>query len=327
MILKENLVSIIIPVFNRQSFISATLESILSQSHTNWECIIIDDHSTDKTFDILLSYSSLDSRIIVHKRPTYLAKGANICRNYGYKISKGKYIQWFDSDDIMLPTMLENKIIKIISDNSDFVINRLGFFKSDINKYFTDDRSSIESTIKNLPFDYFAGNFWFGTPQPLFMKSFLQSQKKLFNVNLVRNQETELFVRLLLQNPKISYLNDVLTLQRIHENSIGEKYSSLTESKKFLTDLPTYKLLYISFIDTPFLTEEVSLYFKKYFDSCLKKMEFKFIPLINLLLFCLKHNLFNSNILAIKIFISRFLLTKINLLHYNTPQNSDQRVS
>lgn len=317
MILDENLVSIIIPVYNRQIFISATLESILSQSYTNWECIIIDDHSTDKTFDILLSYSSIDSRIIVHKRPLYLTKGANICRNYGYKISKGKYIQWFDSDDIMLPTMLENKIIKIILDNSDIVINRLGFFKSDTNKFFTDNRSSIESKIKNLPFDFFAGNFWFGTPQPLFMKSYLQSQKKLFNVNLVRNQETELFVRILLQNPKISYLNDVLILQRIHENSIGEKYSSLTESKKYLIDLPAYKLLYISFLDTPFLTEEVSLYFKKYFDSCLKKMEFKFIPSVNLLFFCLKYKLFNSNILALKIFISRILLTKINLLYLN----------
>jgi glycosyltransferase involved in cell wall biosynthesis len=309
----NDLVSIIIPVFNRQSLISATIESILSQSYTNWECIIIDDHSTDKTYDILLSYSSIDSRIIVLKRPTYFIKGANICRNYGYKISKGKYIQWFDSDDIMLPTMLENKIFKIIADNSDIVINRLGFFNRDTNKYFTDNRLSIESKIKNLPFDYFAGNFWFGTPQPLFMKSFLQSQKKLFNVNLVRNQETELFVRLLLQNPRISYLNDVLILQRIHENSIGEKYCSLTESKKYLIDFPAYKLLFISFIDTPYLTEEVSLYFKKYFDSCLKKMEFKFIPLFNLLFFCLKHQLFKSNILAIKIFFSRFLLTKINL--------------
>lgn len=313
MVLEQNLVSIIIPVFNRQSLISATIESILSQSYTNWECIIIDDHSTDKTYDTLLSYSSIDSRIIVHKRPTYLIKGANICRNYGFKISKGKYIQWFDSDDIMLPTMLENKIFKIISDNSDIVINRLGFFNRDTNKYFTDNRSSIESKIMNLPFDYFAGNFWFGTPQPLFMKSFLQSQKQLFNVNLVRNQETELFVRLLLQNPRISYLNDVLILQRIHENSIGEQYRSLSESKKYLIDFPAYKLLFISFIDTPFLTEEVSLYFKKYFDSCLKKMEFKYLPLFNLLLFCLKHKLFNSNILAIKIFISRILYTKINI--------------
>jgi glycosyltransferase involved in cell wall biosynthesis len=313
MVLEQNLVSIIIPVFNRQSLISATIESILSQSYTNWECIIIDDHSTDKTYDTLLSYSSIDSRIIVHKRPTYLIKGANICRNYGFKISKGKYIQWFDSDDIMLPTMLENKIFKIISDNSDIVINRLGFFNRDTNKYFTDNRSSIESKIMNLPFDYFAGNFWFGTPQPLFMKSFLQSQKQLFNVNLVRNQETELFVRLLLQNPRISYLNDVLILQRIHENSIGEQYRSLSESKKYLIDFPAYKLLFISFIDTPFLSEEVSLYFKKYFDSCLKKMEFKYLPLFNLLLFCLKHKLFNSNILAIKIFISRILYTKINI--------------
>jgi glycosyltransferase involved in cell wall biosynthesis len=309
----NNLVSIIIPVFNRQDLISETLDSIISQSYLNWECIIIDDQSTDKTFDVILPYSLIDTRIKLLKRPLFLDKGANICRNYGFKISKGKYIQWFDSDDIMLPTMLENKILKITSDNSDIVINRLGFFKGDANKYFTDNRTSIESKINNLPFDYFAGNFWFGTPQPLFLKSFLYSQKNLFNINLVRNQETELFVRLLLQNPKISYLNDVLVLQRIHDNSIGGNYGSLTDSKKYLIDFPAYKLLFISFIDTPFLTDEVSLYFKNYFDSCLKKMEFKFIPFFNLLIFCLKHKLCKSNVLAIKIFFSRILFILINL--------------
>lgn len=309
MILHEKLVSIIIPIYNRQSVISETLDSILLQTYSNWECIIIDDHSTDNTSDILQSYSLIDSRIQVHKRPQNFIKGANSCRNYGYRLSKGNYIQWFDSDDIMLPTMIEDKIIKISSDNSDIVINRLGVFNEDINDFSTDNRVFIEPKSKNLPFDFFANKFWFGTPQPLFKKSFLQSQKKLFDISLNRNQETELFVRLLIQNPKISYINDVLILQRIHENSISGKYCSLTDSKKYILDLPAYKLLYISFINTPFLTEEVLLYFKKYFDLCLKKMEFNFILMFSLLFFCFKYNLFKSNILATKIFISRFLLS------------------
>ena len=307
MILSESLVSIIIPVYNRQNLISQTLDSILSQTYFNWECIVIDDHSTDKTFDILLSYSLSDSRIIVHKRPSNLIKGANVCRNFGYKISKGNFIQWFDSDDIMFPTMIESKIFKINSDKSDIVINRLGFFKNDPKLSFTDDRFSINSTNENLPFEFFAGNFWFGTPQPLFKKSFLILQKKLFNINLFRNQETEFYVRLLLQSPKISYLNDVLVLQRIHENSIGGLYSAMSESKKYFLDFPAYKLLFISFQNTPFLTIEVSQYFKKYFDSCLKKMEFNLISMLSLLFFCFKYKLFKSNILAIKIFLFRFL--------------------
>jgi hypothetical protein len=143
-------------------------------------------------------------------------------------------------------------------------------------------------------------------------KKFLNSQKKLFNVRLNRNQETELFVRLLILNPKISYLNKTLILQRIHENSIGGTYSSLLESNKYLIDFPAYKLLYLSFLNTHFFTEEVILYFKKYFKSALLKMNFSLIPMLNLLIFCIKYNLFESNILAIKIFLSRFLL-KFNM--------------
>jgi glycosyltransferase involved in cell wall biosynthesis len=309
MILDENLVSIIIPIYNRQSVISETLDSILLQTYSNWECIIIDDNSSDNTSDILQSYTLIDVRFQFHKRPQNFIKGANSCRNYGYRLSKGNYIQWFDSDDIMLPTMIEDKIIKIRSDNSDIVINRLGFFNEDINDFSTDNRVSIEPNSKNLPFEFFANEFWFGTPQPLFKKSFLQLQNKLFDISLNRNQETELFVRLLIQNPKISYINDVLILQRIHENSIGGKYCSFTESKKYLIDLPAYKLLFISFLYTPFLTEEVSLYFKKYFDTCLKKMHFNFISMLSLLIFCFKYNLFKSKFLGIKIFISRLLIS------------------
>lgn len=311
MFLDENLVSIIIPIYNRQGFISETLDSILLQTYSNWECIIIDDHSTDNTFDILQSYALINAKFQVHKRPKNFIKGANSCRNYGYTLSKGDYIQWFDSDDIMLPTMIEDKIIKIKSNNSDIVINRLGFFKNEISCFFTDNRISIESTSYNFPFEFFAGNFWFGTPQPLFKKSFLSPQKKLFTTKLNRNQETELFVRLLIQNPKISFLNDVLCLQRNHEHSISGKYDLLVQEKKYLIDFPAYKLLYKSFLNSPFLTEEVELYFKKYFNSCLNKMSFNFYTMLNLLLFGFKQKLFKSNILAMKIFISRFLLKKI----------------
>jgi glycosyltransferase involved in cell wall biosynthesis len=301
--------SIIIPTFNRANLLQHTLDSILSQTYSNWECVLVDDGSTDNTIEIIKNNVLSDARFKFYKRPTNLKKGANSCRNYGFSKVSGEFVQWFDSDDIMFPSMLEEKINKIIFDKSDIVIARLGFFKNEIDEFYTDDRMTIESTSKNLPFDFFAGNFWFQTSQPLFKKSFLSSQNSLFNIYLNRNQETELFVRLLIQNPKISYLNNVLILQRIHENSIGGNYNSLSESKKYLIDLPAYKLLFLLFSDTPFLTEVVLLYFKKYFISCLKNMNFNFISMFSLLVFGFEHKLFNSNILAIKIFFSRFFLS------------------
>ena len=310
---QKGLVSIIIPIFNREALLPETLDSILAQTYPHWECIIVDDGSFDSSLNIAKKYAGNDDRFRVCIRPWYKKKGANSCRNYGFSRISGEFVQWFDSDDIMLPSMLEDKILKINLNNSDLVINRLGFFKNEVNNFFTDNRTSIESTSDNLPFDFFAGDFWFGTPQPLFRKSFLSIQKKLFNLNLKRNQETEIFVRLLIQNPKISYLNDVLILQRIHENSIGGKYASFPQSKKYLIDFPAYKLLFLSFLNTPFLTEEVSLYFKKYFNSCLSKMYFNLNSMFNLLLFGFKHKIFKSNTLALKIFFSRFLSTIKNV--------------
>jgi glycosyltransferase involved in cell wall biosynthesis len=307
------LCSIIIPTFNRENLLQYTLDSILNQTYFNWECIIVDDGSADNTVEIIKNNVLLDSRFKFYSRPFYLKKGANSCRNYGYSKISGEFVQWFDSDDIMFPSMLEEKITKIIFDKSDIVIAKLGFFKNKIDDFYTDDRINIESKSNNLPFDFFAGNFWFQTSQPLFRKSFLSLQKKLFNTNLKRNQETELFVRLLIQNPKISYVNTVLILQRIHENSIGGFYVSLPASKKFLIDSPAYKLLFLSFLDTPFLTQEVLLYFNKYFNSCLSKMYFNFYSMFNLLLFGFKHKLFKSNFLATKIFFRRILFSTKNV--------------
>jgi glycosyltransferase involved in cell wall biosynthesis len=168
--MNENLVSIIIPIYNRKYLISETLESILLQTYCNWECILIDDHSTDETFNVLLNFSEKDSRIRIYKRPFYLKKGANSCRNYGFELSKGKYIQWFDSDDIMKPKMIEEKISRFIVSDFDIVICRLGFFTLDKLNYFIDQRKDLLCKDSNLPFQFFAGDFWFGTPQPMFKK-------------------------------------------------------------------------------------------------------------------------------------------------------------
>jgi glycosyltransferase involved in cell wall biosynthesis len=304
---QKGLVSIIIPSFNREALLPETLDSILAQTYTEWECIIVDDGSIDSSLNIAEKYAVNDDRFRVCRRPWYKKKGANNCRNYGFSKISGEFVQWFDSDDIMLPSMIDAKVSKIIFDKSDIVIARLGFFKNKIDDFYTDDRINIESESNNLPFDFFAGNFWFQTSQPLFRKSFLSKQKQLFNLNLKRNQETEFFVRLLTKNPKISYINNVLILQRIHSDSISGFYDSLSESKKYIINLPAYKLLYISFLNTPFLTEEVSLYFKKFFESCLKKMNFNLFSMINLLYFGTKYNLFSSNIIALKYFIFRFI--------------------
>ena len=103
----NQLVSIIIPTYNRAHLIGETLDSILAQTYTNWECIIIDDGSSDDTLEVIDNYIKKDNRFQYYRRPVERSKGPNVCRNFGYELSKGEYINWFDSDDVMLPTFLE----------------------------------------------------------------------------------------------------------------------------------------------------------------------------------------------------------------------------
>ena len=103
----DSLVSIIIPAYNQSSLISETLNSVLNQTYINWECIIVDDGSTDNTTEIVKKYTVGDSRFKLKNRPQKKLKGANACRNYGFKLSKGEYVLFLDSDDIWLDDLVE----------------------------------------------------------------------------------------------------------------------------------------------------------------------------------------------------------------------------
>lgn len=104
------LVSIIIPTFNRSHLICEALDSISSQTYENWECIIVDDGSTDDTEMVVRKYVKKDARFQFHKRPKERLKGGNAARNFGFEISNGKYINWFDDDDVMLSKKIERHL-------------------------------------------------------------------------------------------------------------------------------------------------------------------------------------------------------------------------
>jgi glycosyltransferase involved in cell wall biosynthesis len=106
----DALVSIIIPIYNRAHLITETLDSILAQTYANWECIIVDDGSTDMTLDVVQHYQNLDSRFKCLIRPDYKTKGPSSCRNFGIDNSTGSYIVFLDSDDLLISTCLENRV-------------------------------------------------------------------------------------------------------------------------------------------------------------------------------------------------------------------------
>lgn len=93
--------------YNRAHFIVETLQSIQNQTFEDWECLIIDDGGTDNTQEIITSILNQDSRFKFLKRSENYKKGLPGCRNYGIDLAKGKYIIFFDDDDIVHPQNLE----------------------------------------------------------------------------------------------------------------------------------------------------------------------------------------------------------------------------
>lgn len=104
----ENLVSIIMPAYNCEDFIAETIESVEKQTYQEWELLIVDDCSTDKTRDIVEAYRKKDERIILYKNGNN--RGAAYSRNRAVKYAKGEFIAFLDSDDLWEKNKLEIQI-------------------------------------------------------------------------------------------------------------------------------------------------------------------------------------------------------------------------
>ncbi|RJE90838.1 glycosyltransferase family 2 protein [Paenibacillus sp. 1011MAR3C5] len=100
----EQLVSIVMPTFNRAKVISGAIESILRQSYTNWELIVVDDRSTDDTEEVIREWTKSDSRIRYVRNER--AKGPGGARNTGMLAADGEYLAFLDSDDEWFPCHL-----------------------------------------------------------------------------------------------------------------------------------------------------------------------------------------------------------------------------
>ena len=103
----ENKISVILPVYNSQEFLSQSINSILNQTYKNFELIIIDDGSTDKSKEICEYFSKKDNRIIFIDKDH---EGLTISLNKALKIAKGKFIARQDADDVSLPERFEKQI-------------------------------------------------------------------------------------------------------------------------------------------------------------------------------------------------------------------------
>ena len=104
----NNLVSIITPSYNSELFISETIKSVLAQSYTNWELLIVDDCSRDHSVAVVHAFMGMDERIKLFALKQNV--GAAAARNIALEYSKGKYVAFLDSDDVWVPNKLEKQL-------------------------------------------------------------------------------------------------------------------------------------------------------------------------------------------------------------------------
>jgi len=220
--LNNPLISILIPVFNREDLIEQTLNSIITQTYKNWECIIVDDGSTDKTLSVLKGLRIKHSRIKVYQRPDNLPKGANSCRNYAFNVCKGDYINWFDSDDIMHPEFLKTKL-DAFNDEINCVISKTQFFSETINTISGKENRTFSS--ENLLEDFVTLKRSWYVCDPMWKKSFLKKEA-LFSLNLLKGQDRDFHIRMI-QNVKIniSFVDAYLTYYRQHGQTISNTFT------------------------------------------------------------------------------------------------------
>lgn len=195
--MKQPHISIIIPTYNRAHCIGVALQSVLDQSYVHWECLVVDDGSTDNSEVVINRWVQEDSRFHFYTR-TRLPKGAPTCRNIGLENAQGSYVIFLDSDDYLLPHCLEQRVAEIEKHpECYFLVFPMGIKRNGvINKQ---DIPVCEDYL--IPF--LSAKLPWSIVCPIWKTTTLQEANG-FDEKYLRFNDPELMIRVLL-NPDVSY--------------------------------------------------------------------------------------------------------------------------
>lgn len=243
--MNDILISIIIPTYNRANVLEQTLDSVLRQTYTNWECILVDDGSTDATDTIVTEYCRQDSRFQYYKRPKERLKGGNVCRNLGFELSKGTFIKWLDSDDLLSDDLLLSQVNAV----SASLENKYVLATSKWN-YFTETTKDVTPKIKQINKNYDTGFdliYDFGMynaflpPHVYLVRRELIIKSGLWNESLSINQDGEFFTRVLLNATKVIHAEDGMAFYRY--GLLNDNVSNFSTSEKYRDSILSWILI------------------------------------------------------------------------------------
>ena len=231
------LVSIIIPIYNSGTHIIDTLESVINQTYSNIEIIVVDDGSTDNSYEIAKKYES--EKIKVYSK---INEGASEARNYGFRKSKGEYIQYLDADDIISASKIQNQINLFFKYGNNIIVSGQWdrFYKNHL----------IETTFPkrfldrnwDAPIEWLL-NVWQGKgmAQPavwLVHRSIIQITGE-WNRTMIANDDGEFFCRVLLIVDKIYFCKEAYVYYR---SGIEYSLSNRKDHENVISILNSFKL-------------------------------------------------------------------------------------
>lgn len=232
-------VSIIVPAYNAATILPETINSVLAQTYEDWEMLIIDDCSTDNTYQVALSFAEKDDRILVLQNEKN--SGVAFTRNTGIAAAKGKFIAFLDSDDLWLPDKLEKQVA--FMEKNGHALTYTAYQKFDTN---SGERGKVISAPKKMTARKILGNTAIGCLTVMVNVDITGP----FKMPLIKHTEDNVTWQEILSRGYTAYgINEVLALYR-------EGNVSLTSNKASSVKLQwsTYRDYYkFSFVKSAFL--------------------------------------------------------------------------
>ena len=275
-------ISIIIPCYNQGHFLNDTLHSVYDQSYSSWECIIINDGSTDNTDKIANEWAIKDSRFKCFYKKN---GGLSTARNAGLEKMQGEYVLFLDSDDCIHKDKISKSINLLINQKLDILITDFKMFKKDSAKLkpafcnLSEQEFSFENILLNWDTKF---NF---PPHCCVFSSHL-FQNLQFNERLKAKEDWFMWIEIFMQKPKVEFLNEALAFYRKNPKSMTKNRNHMNKntSLAYLEILSiiddNYKSLFISkIINDNNRTKES--YFKKYIKY--KKLSFTLMLIVSIL--------------------------------------------
>jgi glycosyltransferase involved in cell wall biosynthesis len=229
-------VSVILPTYNCAKYVGAAVESVLKQTYTNYELIIINDGSTDDTDEVLAQYISNNTILYIKQEN----KGHAGARNTGMTAATGTFIAFIDSDDIWLPEKLEEQIRACENDTEIGLVhcNVYGFGENH-------DAQVRNSLLTKEQIDEYSGYIFDNlytrkiiiTTTTVLIRKQCIDDVGMFDENLTRygSEDRDLFLRILWKY-KAKYVNKPLAMYRNRSDSEGQNYEKMIKGQKYVYD-------------------------------------------------------------------------------------------